>query len=83
MRLDWNTLNYLRNYREYEGAMHRRTVVEINRWLISTIQARQACFGLAHHRRVDEAMFLDPVPQRLPTDSQLSGGLGDIPFGQS
>jgi hypothetical protein len=78
MRWDCNTLNYLRNYREYEGAMHGRIVVVINRWLISTIQPRHAWFDFArrrpfdlaqdrqfdsaHRRRADEAMLLDPIP---------------------
>ena len=99
MRWDWNTLNYLRNYREYEGAMHERIVVEINQRLISTIHSRHAWFDLAHHGpfdlaqdrrfdlahsgRADEAMLLDPIAKRLPADPQLFGSLGDIPFGQS
>jgi len=83
MRWDWNTLNYLRNYREYEGTMHGRIVVEINQRLISTIHSRHAWFDSAHHRRADEAMLLDAIAKRLPADPQLSGSLGDIPFGQS
>ena len=99
MRWDWNILNYLRNCLEYEGAMHGRIVVEINQRLISTIQPRHAWFDFAHRRpfdlaqdrqfdsahrrRADEAMLLDAIAKRLPADPQLSGSLGDVPFGQS